>query len=134
MIRSGHWTAFMESFPSDQYLSVGGADGFGPVLVIDGLVSGVFAVIVFTAVMAVLLDVYGEVVFAAAVLLAIWLAAQVFGPTSLLALLLIMVAAGCRIVAALTTTDLGTVMPRQLVMVLDELLTDREDQDERNRR
>lgn len=106
----------------------------GLVLLIDAIVNGVFAIIVFTAVMAVLLDVYGEVVFAAAVLLAIWLAAEVFGPTSLLALLLIMVAAGCRIVATMTAADLEGAMPRQLVMVLDELLTDREEQDGRDRR
>lgn len=100
----------------------------------DTIVNGLFAVIVFTAVMAVLLNVYGEVVLAAAVLLAIWLAVDVFGPTSLLAILLIMVAASYRIIAAMTAADLEDAMPRQLVPVLDELLTDREEQDDQNQR
>ena len=134
MTPDGGWTSSMSPLLAGGYESPIVGEGVLEVLLIDAIVNGVFAIIVFTAVMAVLLDVYGEVVFAAAVLLAIWLAVEVFGPTSLLAILLIMVAAGCRIVAAMTAADLEGAMPRQLVMALDELLTDREEQDGRDRR
>jgi hypothetical protein len=99
-------------------------------------VETLFAVIVFVAVLAIMVETYNEVVVAAAMLVGIWKLFQFTGVSLVLAVGLIMLTAGLKLWVdfLFAVLDAGTVEPRDATTLLDAVLTGRDDPEDPERR